>query len=98
MKLKNLIIVAATGMLAASFAYAAPASDGMTDDTSTMQSTPSAQEPNIGSLGANSPASADMGVPGPASSNSMPDTQMPMESSANSDDMSADTATGDDDY
>lgn len=96
MKLKTLVAVAVSSMLAASFAYAVPSSNPM-DDTSTMQSAP-AQE-NIGSMqSANSPVnSADMGVPGPASSTT-PDAQMPMDTANNSDDMSADTATGDDDY
>lgn len=97
MKLKTLVAVAISSMLAASFAHAAPSTD-LGDDASGLQASASSSasassmdNTNIGAI-PNSNA-----VPGDLASNSSANDAMSM-NPGGSDDMSADTATGDDDY
>lgn len=98
MKLKSLVAATIAGMLATSLSYAAAPTDGLNDDTgsampsSTQQGAAPAE--NIGATpGANNLA---MNNSNPMGDNSL----APSDgfSSNSNDDMSADTATGDDDY
>lgn len=92
-------------MLAASIAYAAPAVKLVDDVDSGMQQTSTGQDSgNVGAIpGTNSAVpSSDMseGATGAGPTTAMNNTQMPSDTGMGtpSDDMSADTATGDDDY
>ncbi len=87
MKLKTLAVIAVSSMLVTSFAYAAPSA------ADASQQNPSAATDNIGvTPGPNGNAQASpQGMD--LSANNV--ESMPMETG---DEMSADTATGDDDY
>lgn len=95
MKVKMLVAAAITSVCAASFAFAAPIyqhADDMGDST-TMQS-PSNDNNSNGSM---QNQSTDMSNPGATPAGpSTPSTDS--NTSNTNDDMSADTATGDDDY
>ena len=103
MKFKSMIAVAISSMLAASFVYAAP-SVKLVDDTTgdSMQQTTSGMD-NIGAVpNGNASAANDMGAGTGMSAGSttgIDNSQMSADnSSLQGDDMSVDTATGDDDY
>jgi hypothetical protein len=92
MKVRTLIAIAASSLLATSLVYAAPSVQLMADDNSTMDS-------NGASAGT---------APGPGSTDNLGNDQSnsvdqtPADTGAgtgnSNDDSSADTATGDDDY
>ncbi|MES2218506.1 MAG: hypothetical protein V4501_08835 [Pseudomonadota bacterium] len=103
MKFKTLAIMAAAALLTAPLAYAAPTTLAADDMGATS---PSADMGNVGA-----PNSSEMSTTtgGPQASNDMmpgsptvmganQGSQTPTDSSNSNDDMSADTATGDDDY
>lgn len=99
MKLKTLVAVAASSMLAASFAYAAAPStaDMGGDDASSMQpsaASASMDNSNIGAI----PDANNQATPGDMASNTSSSAEGIKMNPGSSDDMSADTATGDDDY
>jgi hypothetical protein len=91
MKLKTLAVLAVSGVLASSFAFAddsgsSTMGDSMNSSTAGGGGTMSG---NVGNVSSNDMA--------PANSSNSPN-QAPAGDSNNNDDMSADTATGDDDY
>jgi hypothetical protein len=88
MRLKTLAIMAIVGVFSTSFAYAA-------DDMST-NSSPNAGSDNIGASQSNTETTASNSNSN-ANGNSISNPSS-ADSSNNNDDMSADTATGDDDY
>jgi hypothetical protein len=101
MKFKTLAIMAAAALLSAPLAYAAPttlAADDM-GGTSMPSDGSNVGNPDMStSAGPGPQASNDMMPGSPASMGSNPASQTPTDSSNSNDDMSADTATGDDDY
>jgi hypothetical protein len=92
MKLKTWVAIAVTSMLATSLGYAANSTVKLIDDNgSAMQGSGTSE--NIGAVPSGNGSSMN--------SNSNNDNSMPSDNSSSSnsnDDMSADTATGDDDY
>lgn len=89
MKLKALAILAVSSLFAATFALAAPTSTVADDSPAMSGSNNGSMSGNIGAVGTNNdmqPQGAGSSVPGTGDTGST------------SDDMSADTATGDDDY
>jgi hypothetical protein len=108
MKLKTLVAVAISSMLAASFAYAAPSAVDMGDDGSAMQpsaasstsaaASASMDNTNIGAIPGGANASPNSATPGDMASNTSPSAEGMQMNPGSSDDMNADTATGDDDY
>jgi hypothetical protein len=110
MKLKTLALSASAVLLTVSLAYAAPAVPSMqlADDMSAMD-TDTGATPSTGAAGAENIGSPTDSMEGPQTGNEMAQsttpttnapttTQTPNQSSNTNDDMSADTATGDDDY
>jgi hypothetical protein len=101
MKFKTLAIMAAAAMFSAPFAYAAPltlAADDM-GGTSMPSDGSNVGNPDMsGNAGSGPQASNDMMPGSPSTMGSNPASQTPTDSSNSNDDMSADTATGDDDY
>lgn len=98
MKVKHLVAMAATTMLTASFAFAAPAAQPSDETTGGFMQPPTPTE-NVGvTPGPNgnpmTQAANDSSDMGPLALN----TNNPMENGSSSDEISADTATGDDDY
>jgi hypothetical protein len=94
--MKMRVLVAAVASMAISMAHADAASiDGMADDsgTSMQQSAPNTTE-NVGGMQNATGASSDQAV---GSTDNSASTDATTASNGN-DDMSADTATGDDDY
>lgn len=87
MKLKALAILAVSSLFAASFAFA---NTMLVDDASAMSGTNGSMSGNIGAPGNN-----DMQATNP---NGPTSPMTPGDTSNSNDDMSADTATGDDDY
>jgi hypothetical protein len=98
MKLKTLVAVAVSSMLAASFAYAAPSAADMGDDSSTLPPTSatsaSMDNTNVGAI----PGANQSTTPGDMASNTSSSADGMQMNPGSSDDMNADTATGDDDY
>ncbi len=96
MKVKTLVALAASGLLAVSFAHAAPAAlnTQLVDDaTGTQSAAPNDMNANVGTMDSNS-----AGNPGAASSadgNPMGDQNV---ADAGNDENTQDTATGDSDY
>jgi hypothetical protein len=101
MKLKSLAIMAVAVMFATPFAYAAPTTLAVDDMSST--NTPSSSDSNIGNIGNPNTGDNMPSTSGAQASNDqgpMPGAGAPntSDTSNSNDDMSADTATGDDDY
>jgi hypothetical protein len=105
MKLKTLGLTAIAGLFTASFAYAAPAqlADDMntmgTDTGNTTMNAPNGTDnianPNGDTTGMGGTEASNDAVP---STSNIPSSTPNQSSTNTNDDMSADTATGDDDY
>jgi hypothetical protein len=93
MKLKTLAAIAVSSMLAASFAYAAPATSLADNGAPQAAAMPAENVGAVPSANGNTPAVA---AGTDLSANTI--EQMPMMDGNSNDDISADTATGDDDY
>lgn len=96
MKVKMLVAIAASSLFAASLAYAAPASQLVDDYNSVASMDSSAGQSSVSGM------PSDSSMPG-TTSGSAANPMNPGQSDttgtgSSSDDMSADTATGDDDY
>jgi len=87
MKLNMLVVMAISTLFAAAFACAAPATTQLADDTASMSGS------NIGGSADQSTTTDNTNT-----SASIDSTSTDNSTSNNNDDMSADTATGDDDY
>jgi len=104
MKVKMLVAMALSGLLVTSVALAEPAIEPVDDMNSTTMQSPSgtdATTPGSNSAATNStmanPGAADATPATPPSSDSAPGLS-PSDSAPVNSDVSADTATGDDDY
>jgi hypothetical protein len=102
MKFKTLAIMAAAALLSAPLAFAAPttlAADDMNGSSMPTDNGNVGNPNNDMSSNANgTQANNDMMPGAPATMGTNPGNQTPTDSSNSNDDMSADTATGDDDY
>lgn len=96
MKVKTLVALAASSLLAVSFAHAAPAAlnTQLVDDaTSTQSTTPNEMNTNVGTMDSNNTAN-----PGAATSTDGNPMNDQGATTTNSDEDTQDTATGDSDY
>ena len=96
MKLRTLAVMAISGMFAASFAYAAAPTMMTADDTSTMNAgtMSGSMSGSVGGMQNNDMSSQN----GSQNIGGAPEQSNPSNNASGTDDMSADTATGDDDY
>jgi hypothetical protein len=91
MKLNTLAILAISTLFATSIATASNSNMTLADDVSAMSGT--------ASMGGSNTMSGNVGNPNPENQmQSQNNTNSPTDTSNSNDDMSADTATGDDDY
>lgn len=96
MRFKTLMMAACTCLFATSVVYAAD--DSLSAQNPTASTTTPSTE-NVGSLNPASNAEAQTGAPGmDLSANNTASPLQALENGSSNDDISADTATGDDDY